>query len=152
MAQNDFSFTGDMDTTAPRAIRRILLPTAWLGLVAAVCAWVYLDWHWALGFVGGIIVGALNLIFLTLLTQQVLVQSGKRNMISIASIVAIKLVLVYGGLAALIMWKLTPTVAVVCGFSLILLVITLKAVGKALVTSGLFGAQSDQRPKGEQSQ
>lgn len=151
MAQNDFSFAGDMDVTAPRSIRRILLPTAWLGLISAICAWVYLGWPTALGYLGGIAVGAVNLIFLTLLTQQVLVKDGRRNLISIAATLAIKLVLVYGGLAALILWKLTPTVAVVCGFSLILLVITLKAVGKALLTSGLFGDQSDQRRKGEQS-
>lgn len=139
MVNSYFNFNDDLKVSAPAVVRRILLPVAWLGFVSAGCAWAYIDWQWALGYIGGIVVSVFNIIFITLLAQQVLITAGKRNFVNIISILAIKLVVVYGGLAALILWKLIPTVAVVCGFSLILFVITLKAVGRVLIDSGLFG-------------
>ncbi|MCK4412708.1 MAG: hypothetical protein KAY32_04105 [Candidatus Eisenbacteria sp.] len=120
-------------------IRRLLVATACLGGIATLAAWAYLGWPWALGFAGGALIGVLNLVFLTVLAREVL-RLGRRRGGRIAALLALKLPLVYGGLAALLLWETTPLVAVVMGFSLVLLVIVLRAAGRALIESGLFTA------------
>jgi hypothetical protein len=122
----------------PRDIRTILVTSAWFGGVVTIAAWVYFDWSWALGFASGALVGAANLVFLTALVREV-VTPRKRKPARIASLLATKMVVVYGGLAALLLWKRLPTVSVVVGFSLVLIVITLKTAGRALLTSGVLG-------------
>jgi len=138
MAIFSYELTGNNDQSGPQAIRRILIPCAWLAVIFAALAWVFLSFNHALAFIGGTIVGCLNLIFLTLLVQQILVASGSRNYLTIALILALKILIVYGGLAGLLIWETTPIIGVVSGFSLILLVITLKAAGRALIASGIL--------------
>lgn len=126
--------------SGPRSetIRRILITTAWLGALVALVAWVYFGWPWALGFAGGTLVGMSNIFFLSLLSQMILT-TGKRNKGAIAAVVALKILVVYGGLAALLLWHLPSALSVVAGFSVVLLVIVLKAAGRAMLDAGLFG-------------
>ncbi len=135
-----FSLESSRDylVSGPQAIRRILIPCGWLGAVAATVIWVLFSSNHAVAFIGGALVGCANLVFLTLLVQQILIPAKSRNYVMIASVMAIKLIVVYGGLAALLIWEVTPIVSVACGFSLILVVITLKAFGRALLGSGLL--------------
>ncbi len=121
-----------------RFIRRIVLTSAWTGALVALLVWTAVGWAWALGFAGGAIIGILNLIFLTALTREV-VRTGKRSAGRIAALLAVKIPLIYGGLAALLLWRVLPIAAVVIGFPLVLVVIVLKVAGRALLTSGLFG-------------
>ncbi len=130
---------------APAAIRRILVTTAWFGGVLALIAGALLGWAWALGFAAGTLVGAANLLFLALLARLVLV-SGRRNVPRILAVLSIKVLIVYGGLAALLLWKTPPTVPVVLGFSLVLIVITLKAAGRALLSSDSMRIEAPSTP------
>ncbi len=132
----------------PAAVRRILLTSAWLGALATLAAWAFLGGRWALGFAGGALIGSANLVFLTVLARMVIVP-GKRNLPSIAAVLSIKLIAVYGGLAGLLLWRFVPTLAVVCGFSLVLVVITLKAAGRALLASGWLGSGMGSQGNGE---
>jgi hypothetical protein len=119
-------------------IRRILITSVWFGGLVALTTWVYLGWRWALGFGGGLIVGMANLYFLSLLTQ-LLLMAERRSKKAIVGILAGKLIVVYGGLAALLVWDLPPPLSVAAGFSVVLLVIVLKAFGRALLDSRFFG-------------
>ncbi|MBP6875378.1 MAG: hypothetical protein KBD56_04855 [Candidatus Eisenbacteria bacterium] len=122
-------------------VRRVLVTTAWLGALIALAAAVYRGWYWALSFSGGAVIGALNLVFLTVLVREV-VRLGQRRWGTILSVLALKMPLVYGGLALLLIWRKTNAAAVMIGFSLPLVVIVLKAAGRALVQSGLFGGRT----------
>ena len=131
---------GSAGLTGPDAIRRILLTTLWLAAILALVAWAYLGWRWALAFLGGTCIGGGNLIFLTALGRQFL-RPGPRDIASLIGLLSMKMVAIYGGLIALLLWKEMPTVGVVCGFSLTLAVITLKAAGRAPLASGIIGAR-----------
>lgn len=123
---------------AVRAVRRILFSCAWFGGLVALALWLFAGGRWALGFAGGALIGIANLLLLATLVREV-IRPGRRNVGRIAALLAVKIPLVYGGLAALILWKLPPTLAIVAGFSLILVIIVLRAAGRALLESGLLG-------------
>ena len=120
------------DLAGPHAIRRILISCAWFGGVVTLVAWVYLGWPWAVALAGGAAIGAANLAFLTALSQQVFA-GEKRKTRKIVVLLVTKVLLVFGGLAALLTWDAPPIIGVVCGFSLVLVVITMKAIGRALL-------------------
>jgi|WetSurMetagenome_2_1015567.scaffolds.fasta_scaffold991531_1 hypothetical protein len=129
-------------------IRRILVTTAILAALVALALWVYAGWRWAAGFAGGAVIGAANLVFLTALVREI-VRPGRRARGRIAALLAVKVPVVYGGLAGLLIWKAPPAIAVVIGFTLVLVVIVLKAAGRALLDSGLL---SHAPPTGRESQ
>jgi hypothetical protein len=118
-------------------IRRILVTTAILAALVALALWVYAGWRWAAGFAGGAVIGAANLVFLTALMREI-IRPGRRSRGRIAALLAVKVPVVYGGLVGLLVWKAPPAIAVVIGFSLVLIVIVLKAAGRALLDSGLL--------------
>jgi hypothetical protein len=123
---------GDMDV-----IRRLLITTAFLAVLIALVLWAYAGWGWAVGLAGGAILGMANIVFLTALVREI-VTPGERCRGRIAALIAIKVPVVCGGLIALLIWRALPITGVVIGFSLILIVITLKAAGRALLGCGLF--------------
>jgi hypothetical protein len=123
------------------AIRRILRTTVGLGLLLALVSWAWLGWPWCIAFLGGALIGALNLVFLAALVREI-VKVGRRDPLRIGALLALKVPLVYGGLAALLIWDLAPVGAVVFGFSLVLVVIVLKAAGRALLGTGLLGGRA----------
>jgi F-type H+-transporting ATPase subunit a len=129
--------TNQQPSAPLHAVRRLLRATAALAAVAGLAAWAYLGWRWALGFTGGALIGMLNIVFLTVLVREV-IRIGPRRGGRIAALLALKVPLVYGGLAVLLLWETTPLVAVICGFSLVLLTIVLRAAGRALLESGLL--------------
>ncbi|MFH1144510.1 MAG: hypothetical protein V1774_08215 [Candidatus Eisenbacteria bacterium] len=126
-------------------VRRTLITSAWLGALVALVLWAYLGWRWGLGLVGGVFLGALNLAFLTALIPEI-VRPGQRKLGKIAALLALKIPFVYGGLAVLLVTKAVPAAAVIVGFSLILVVIVLKAGGRALLQSGIFTFQEKRTP------
>lgn len=129
------------DASPARMIRAVLITSLWFGAIITVVLWVLAGPRWGLGFVAGGIVGALNLLLLTSIVRQ-LIRLAPRNAWRIAGLIATKVVLVYGGLAALLLWRICPTPAIVAGFSLTLVVIVLKAAGRALITGSLSGGAS----------
>jgi len=129
-------------------IRRTLIAVAGLTALLCLVAGVYLGGAWACGLAAGSAVGMLNLIFLTALVREI-VRPGKRHAGRIAALLALKLPVVYGGLALLLLWRWPPVAAVVGGFSLVLVVIVLKAGGRALIASGWIRASRQERARPE---
>ncbi|MCK4304975.1 MAG: hypothetical protein KAY24_12125, partial [Candidatus Eisenbacteria sp.] len=134
--------------SGPDAVRRILISSTWFGAVVILAAWVYFGWPWALGFAGGVLVGGGNLFFLAALIREI-ITTQKRNFQRIALLLAIKVMVVYGGLAVLLIWKVPPVLSVVAGFSLVLVVITLRAVGRELLAGGFFRIPTRKGKDGE---
>lgn len=128
---------GIADLPPAAAVRRILITSAWFGASVALVAWAFFGWRWVLGFVLGGLLGAANLHLLSVLARLVVVP-GRKNLPSILAVLTIKILVIYGGLAGLLLWHLPPVLAVVCGFSLVLVVITLKAAGRALISGPLI--------------
>jgi hypothetical protein len=118
--------------TAPAYVRRIALMSLWLGAVAAILLWAATGGRWALGFAAGAALGVANFLLLAAVIREIVTLEA-RSRRRIATLVAIKVVLVYGGLALLLVSKQVPVLSAVTGFSLILGVIVLKAVGRILV-------------------
>jgi hypothetical protein len=138
MSSERLASTGTSGADDYAFVRRVLITSAWLGALVVLVGGVYLGTRWGLGFAGGALVGAANLVFLTVLVRET-VRLGKRRYGRILAILALKIPIVYGGLAGLLIWRVPATVAVVLGFSLPLIVITLKAAGRAIFQSGLLG-------------
>ncbi|MBM3318906.1 MAG: hypothetical protein FJY75_13745 [Candidatus Eisenbacteria bacterium] len=118
------------------AIRRILTTTAILAALIGLALSVYAGWAWAVGFLGGAAAGGLNLAFLSGLAGEI-VRPGPRRKWRIAVLLALKMPVVYGGLAGLLLWKALPVTAIVLGFSFVLIVIVLKAAGRLILGSRL---------------
>ena len=142
MSSERLASTGTSGADDYAFVRRVLITSAWLWALVVLAGGVYLGTRWALGFAGGALVGAANLVFLTVLVRET-VRLGKRRYGRILAILALKIPIVYGGLAGLLIWRVPATVAVVLGFSLPLIVITLKAAGRAIFQSGLLGRAPD---------
>jgi hypothetical protein len=124
--------------TELRYVRRIVVTSAWLGGLAAVLLWAGAGPRPAVGFAGGAGLGIANLVLLSALIREIVVL-GERSRRRIVRLLAIKVPLVYGGLTALLITRWAPPVAIVAGFTLVLAVIVLKAVGR-LLTGGEAGA------------
>jgi len=118
--------------TAPAYIRRIAVTSLWLGAVAAILLWAATGGRWALGFGAGAALGVANFLLLAAVMREI-VTLERRSRRRIALLVAIKVVVIYGGLALLLVSKLAPILSVVTGFSLVLGVVVLKALGRLLI-------------------
>ena len=126
-------------------IRRTLITTAWLGALACLVAWTYWGGSRALAILAGLVLGSANLVFLTALVRE-FVRLGERDAVKIAVLFASKMLVVYGGLAALLLTRRLSVLALVGGFSLPLAVIVLKAGGRALQATRLFRTADGRLP------
>jgi hypothetical protein len=120
--------------TELRYVRRVVLTTVWLGGLVAILLWASAGPRPAVGFAGGAGLGAVNLILMSALIREIVVL-GERSRRRIVRLLAIKVPLVYGGLAVLLITRWAPPVSIVAGFTLVLAVIVLKAIGR-LLTGG----------------
>jgi hypothetical protein len=125
--------------TRPVYVRRIALTSLWLGLVVAILLWAASSGRGALGFGAGAALGIANFLLLAALMGEIVTLEA-RSRRRIVFLVAIKVALVYGGLALLLASGFVPVISAVAGFSLILAVIVLKALGRVLT-----GEPSDRR-------
>ncbi|MBD3235497.1 MAG: hypothetical protein GF330_02195 [Candidatus Eisenbacteria bacterium] len=121
-----------------RTTRVVLGHGAWFGLLLGLLLWRLIGGRWALGFGAGTLLGMANLLLLGALAREV-VRTSPRRAGRIAALLAVKIPLIYGGLAALILLMAFPPLAIVCGFSLVLVIVILRAAGRALLESGLIG-------------
>jgi len=126
-------------------LRKTLVATAWLGALACLAAWAHYGGRCALGLLGGMFLGAANLVLLAALVRQ-WIRPGRRSVGRVAALLAVKMLLVYGGLAALLSSRLLPAAAVVIGISLPLVVISLKAGGRALQESRFLRISGQRSP------
>jgi hypothetical protein len=122
-------------------VRRVALTSAWLGAVVALLLWAGPGARWALGFVGGAAVGIANLLLLAALIRAILVP-GRRDPVRLARLLGAKVLLVYGGLAALLVSRAFPAASVAIGFSLFLAVMVLKALGRLVTGAGPAGGMA----------
>jgi hypothetical protein len=113
-------------------VRAVLVTSLWFGALITIALGLYGGLRWGIGFAAGGAVGSVSFVMLKILATRIL-RVGPRPAGRILAAIAFKLLLVYGGLAALILWRAWPTLAIVAGFSLPLVVIILKAAGRAVL-------------------
>lgn len=116
-------------------INRVIKSTLILGALIFVFGSVYFDWIYSLGIFIGTLWGSANLWFIRQFVIHY-ITPGERDMKKLALLAVIKFPVLYvAGFLAL--WlKLFPIASFVIGFSLIFVVILLKALGKLLVEGG----------------
>jgi hypothetical protein len=113
-------------------LTRCLKVTALLALLGCLFAAVYVGWGWALGFLLGAAWGIGNLYLLRALIGKV-VRQGGRDTWAIVGLVLIKFPLLYALGFVVLSRPWYPFWAPVLGFSLSLIVIVLKAAGRAML-------------------
>lgn len=119
----------------PGFVRRTVITTIVVGLLGALVSFVYLGALVAATVLVGAVLGAANLWFLWKLIQLVIapVRGSTRAILVFA---LLKIVVVYGFGAALLVWGKLPAIWLLVGFSLILLVAVFKVAGLLLTASG----------------
>lgn len=117
-------------------INRVIKTTLLLGALVFLFGTYYFDWIYSLGIFVGVLWGCANLWFI----RQFIVNyitPGERDAMKLALFALIKFPVLYG-LGFLLLWlQWFPVVSFVIGFSLILVVVVLKALGKLVIESGL---------------
>ena len=117
-------------------INRVIKTTLLLGALVFIFGTYYFDWIYSLGIFVGTLWGCANLWFI----RQFIVNyitPGERDAMKLALFALIKFPVLYG-LGFLLLWLgWFPVVSFVIGFSLILVVVVLKALGKLVIEGGL---------------
>jgi hypothetical protein len=130
----------------PGFIRRTVAATAVAGFLGSLIALVYASPAAGGGVAAGAALGAANFWLLWRLIRLVLgPERGSPRAIAVAFL--LKVGLVYGVGAALLIWGRVPAVWLLAGFSLVLLIVALKVAGRVL-TAGGSGAGSSGRRMG----
>ena len=126
------SATGWWDP-GPGFVRRVLITTAWLGTVCFLCVGFYIGLGMAIAWVAGV---ALGLADLSLINGLIREATGSQRRSILAVLFALKTVVLYAvGAVALFLLDLNPFF-LLAGFSLFLVVIVLKVLGRLLLSSG----------------
>jgi hypothetical protein len=103
--------------------------TVFVGLVVGMAVWAYVGWFEAVGLLAGAVLGSANLWLLWRLAHLILTpRRGPVGAILVAFF--LKVVGVYGLGAVLLLWVHVPALWFLVGFSLVLLVVVLKALGR----------------------
>ncbi len=123
---------GEGSWVAPIRIRRILTTTAWFGGLVAFLLWAYAGGPWALGYLGGLFAGGLNLFLIASIVRH-FVAPGRWSAPGALGAFAAKMLVVYGSLGVMLSIRGVPKEAVALGFSTHLFVIAMKALGRLLI-------------------
>ena len=117
-------------------IKRTYLTSLILALIVFLYTWAYFNFPSAVGIVTGTIWGCLNLFFITSLVTT-FIKVGEKDYTKIWIMLLVKFPILYGlGFLALKINYFNP-LSFLIGFTLVLAVIVLKALGKYLVESVL---------------
>ncbi|MBU1698985.1 MAG: hypothetical protein KJ970_09175 [Candidatus Eisenbacteria bacterium] len=128
----------------PAFIRRTVLATMLTGIIVALAAWAYKGPAAGGGCLAGAVLGAANLWFLWNLIHMVLAPvRGSNKAIVVA--VFLKVGLVYGAGAALLIWGKVSAIWFLIGFTLLFVVLVLKVAGR-WITSDENKGRSIDRP------
>lgn len=107
-----------------------------LGALIFIFGSYYFDWQYSMGIFAGMLWGSANLWFIRQFMVSYLT-TGERDAKKLAIIAVIKFPVLYLAGFFLLWFNLFPVLSFVIGFTLIFVVIVLKALGK-LVTEGGF--------------
>lgn len=118
-----------MDT---RFVDRSLRTTGVISLLALIFGTVYYGFQPALSVFTGIIWGMVNLYFLSLLVRSTL-KTGEIDKMTALVLLFIKFPLLYTSGYLMIVSDYFSPLLLLCGFTLVLLVIVLKAFGRAIL-------------------
>jgi len=116
-------------------INRVIKTTLLLGALIFIFGSYYFDWVYSAGILAGVLWGCANLWFI----RQFIINyitPGDRNSKKLVLFMAIKFPVLYGLGFLILKVGLFPVVSFVIGFSLIFMVILLKAVGKLVAKGG----------------
>ena len=116
----------------PLFIKRVTVLSAVLSAVAFLFLSVYYQFPFGLAFLAGGLWSSLNLLAMTFMVQQLLRPTPIDWPVALASIF-IKLPLLYGAGFLLIAWDYLPKLGLVAGFSVVLVVIILKGLGRMIL-------------------
>ncbi len=117
-------------------INRIIRTSLLLGALIFIFGSYYFDWQYSMGIFAGMLWGSANLWFIRQFMVSYLT-TGERDAKKLAIIAVIKFPVLYLAGFFLLWFNLFPVLSFVIGFTLIFVVIVLKALGK-LVTEGGF--------------
>lgn len=129
---------GGTGTSELAFIRRVLVSTTWFSAVAGVVLWAYVGPRFAFGFWIG---AAWSLVNFWLLKEVVVrtITLEERNLPRIALGALVKFPVLYGLGIALLVWGYFPILSLAIGFSMILVVLLLKALGRRITGRGAPG-------------
>jgi hypothetical protein len=115
-------------------IHRVIKTSLVLAVLILLFVTVYYDFKFGAGILAGCIWGCLNLYFLTQLITQIFSPGKEVKKRKVVLIAVVKFPLLY--LAGFLLLKMNyfPPISLVCGFTLIFLVIFLKALGRWILS------------------
>lgn len=116
----------------PVFIKRVVVLSGLLSAVAFLFLSVYYQFPFALAFLFGGVWSSLNFLALTFMAQQLL-RPTRIDWPTAMAAIFIKLPLLYGAGFLLVRWDYLPQLGLVAGFSVILVVIILKGLGRMIL-------------------
>ena len=115
-----------------RFIHRVLVTTAWVGAVVFLCLAGYRGLPASFAWAVGVLIGEADLAALHALIREVM---GARRRLALICLGFVKFVVIYGlGAAALILLRVSPWLFL-AGFSLFLVVASLKILGRFVLSA-----------------
>lgn len=114
-------------------IQRIIKTTLLVATIVALFVAVYYSVPYAVGLWFGTIWGSINFYFIKILIQEVSTpsRSARRNVVLL--ILTVKFPLLYFAGYILLRWQYIPDLSLLLGFSLLFVVMVLKALGRVLL-------------------
>jgi hypothetical protein len=116
----------------PGFVRRVLITTSWLGAACFVCIGFYVGWPQSISWLSGVFLGLADLFLINALIHETITLQRKSVL---AIYFVLKTVVLYViGAVALFRLHLSP-LFLLTGFSLFLLVVLLKVLGRMALSS-----------------
>lgn len=122
-------------------IQRIIKTTAVVATLAGLFVAVYYQFPYAVGLWLGALWGCLNFFFIAALVKALLTPAQPIRWGNVIVTLGIKFPLLYGLGYLLLVWRYAPAVSYLIGFTLLIAVTVLKALGRMLLgldTGSLF--------------
>ena len=115
-------------------IHRVIKTSLVLAVLILLFVTVYYDFKFGAGILAGSIWGCLNLYFLTQLITEIFSPGKEAKKRKVVLIAVVKFPLLYAAGYLLLKTSYFPPLSLICGFTLIFLVIFLKALGRWLLS------------------
>jgi hypothetical protein len=115
-------------------IHRVIKTTLVLAALGFLCVTVYYDFKFGGGILAGAIWGCLNILFLTRLITEVFSPGTEIRKGKVILIAVVKFPLLYAAGFLLLKIEYFPPVSLVIGFSLLFVVMFLKAMGRWILS------------------
>ncbi|HEX7401168.1 MAG TPA: ATP synthase subunit I [candidate division Zixibacteria bacterium] len=115
-------------------IHRVIKTSLVLAVLILLFVTVYYDFKFAAGILAGCVWGCLNLYFMTQLITEIFAPGKEVKKRKVVLISVVKFPLLYAAGYLLLKTSYFPPLSLICGFTLIFLVIFLKALGRWILS------------------